>query len=54
MAGGTLWLSLVLLPTLVVLSSESLRSSFICLPSRGCYRDVVVLVPRVKDLKARK
>lgn len=40
--GGTLWLSLVSLPTLVVLSFESLRSSFICLPSRGCYRDGVV------------
>ena len=42
--GGTLWLSLVSLPTLVVLSFESLRSSFIYLPSRGCYRDGVVHV----------
>ncbi len=58
MAGGTLWLSLVLRLTLVVLSSESLRSSFICLPSRGCYRDGVVLVrcrtrgPQGEEVKA--
>jgi hypothetical protein len=57
-AGGTIWLSLVLLPTLVVLSSESLRSSFICLPSGGCYRDGVVHVrcrtrgPQGEEVKA--
>ena len=54
-ACGTLWFSLVSLPTLVVLSSESLRSSFICLSSRGAPAMVSSLTDAgLADLKARE
>ena len=54
--GGTLWVSLLSLPTLVVLSFESLRSSFICLPSKGGATAMVSSLPGagLADLKKRK